>query len=192
MKVLNDELKEIVKGCKAGKRKAQKQLYEMFARKMFGVSLLYTKDYTAAEDIVQEGFVKVFTNIKQFSFKGSFEGWIRRIMVNTALEKYRRQNHLYPVEDVAPYMDEVGYDDTISQISANDLMEIIQELSPQYRVVFSLYAIEGYSHKEIAKKLSISEGTSKSNLSRARKILQDKVLEHFKTSSITLNKEAKC
>ncbi len=176
---MEKELKNIIKGCVAGKRKSQDSLYRLFAKKMFGVSLIYTKDYSAAEDVVQEGFIKIFKNIKQYRFKGSFEGWVRRIIVNTALEKFRKASHLFASGNFDDYAETLSYDDVISQISAKELMNIIQELTPQYRVVFSLFAIEGYSHKEIAEELNISQGTSKSNLSRARKILQEKVIDYY-------------
>ncbi len=181
------ELDKIIKGCVSGKRKDQEKLYKLFSRKLFAVSLIYTKDYSAAEDILQEGFIKIFTNIKQYKNKGSFEGWMRRIIVNTALEKFRKQSHLFTVSEIEEINEEFSYQDIVSEISAKDLIKLIQELTPQYRVVFSLYAIEGYSHKEIAKKLKISPGTSKSNLSRARKILQEKVKEQFYSP---FNKEA--
>ena len=151
----------------------------MFADKMFGVCLLYTQDYAAAQDVMQDAFVKVFKNLNSFKFNGSFEGWVRRIMVNTALERYRKKHFLYAVSDVEDYKDNLVYDDFLDEFSAQDILKLVQELSPQYQVVFNLYAIEGYSHKEIAEKLGIAEGTSKSNLSRARKILQEKLIKHF-------------
>lgn len=174
-----DRIAEIIKGCIDGKRKSQEQLYKLYSKKMFGLCLYYTKDYTAAEDIVQEGFVKIFKNIKQFKNKGSFEGWIRKIIINTALEKYRKQHHLYAVNDIENYAEDYSYDAIMDYISAKDLIRIIKELSPQYKMVFSLYAIEGYSHKEISEKLGISIGTSKSNLSRARVLLQKKIEKEF-------------
>lgn len=179
-----EELNDIIKGCKSGKRAAQAKLYKLLSKKMFGVCLIYTKDYTAAEDVMQEGFVKVFTHIKQYKHTGSFEGWVRKIMVNTALERFRKQRLLYADKEVEQYANDFAYDDIVSNISANDLLDIVQELSPQYKMVFSLYAIEGYAHKEIAEKLGISEGASKSNLSRARVILQNKVEKHFQQKSM--------
>jgi RNA polymerase sigma-70 factor (ECF subfamily) len=154
---------------------------------MFGVCLRYSKDTGDAEDILQEGFVRVFTKIGQYEFKGSFEGWIRRIMVNTALEKFRKHDRLYPVEEMAVYESSNWCDETISLITADDLMRIIQELPPRYKMVFNLFAIEGYSHVEISEMMQISEGTSKSNLSRARVILQKKVLENFGSEKSVLN-----
>ncbi len=172
-------LEEIIRKCKAGHSKAQTELYHHFASKMYGVCLRYSKDATEAEDILQEGFIRVFTKIGQFESKGSFEGWMRRIMVNTALEKFRKNNHLFPVEDMKSYETAEWADDTIAGISANDLLKMIQELPPRYKMVFNLYAIEGYSHQEIGEMMKISEGTSKSNLSRARIILQKKVIDNF-------------
>jgi len=146
---------------------------------MYGVCLRYARDSADAEDILQEGFVRVFTKIKQFEFKGSFEGWMRRIMVNTALEKFRKHDRLYPVEEISVYESTEWVEETISSITADELMKMIQELPPRYRMVFNLYAIEGYSHLEIGAMMNISEGTSKSNLSRARMILQKRVTDNF-------------
>lgn len=173
------DLEDNIKKCISGDRRAQTELYKRYASKMYGVCLRYSKDSCEAEDNLQEGFVRVFTKIGQFGFKGSFEGWMRRIMVNTALEKFRKKNQLYPVEDMMIYDDISLTDDTISGISANDLLKMIQKLPPRYRMVFNLYVIEGYSHQEIAEMMNISEGTSKSNLSRARIILQKRVIEEF-------------
>jgi RNA polymerase sigma factor (sigma-70 family) len=172
-------LEETIKKCASGDRKAQTTLYNQFASKMYGVCLNYSKDAAEAEDNLQDGFIRVFTKISQFGFKGSFEGWMRRIMVNTSLEKFRKHNHLYPVEDMMVFENVQHPEETLSSISADDLLKIIQELPPRYRMVFNLYAIEGYSHQEIAKLMEINEGTSKSNLSRARVILQKKVIENF-------------
>jgi len=169
------DLEDLVKDCKKNRPDAQRKLYERFSGKMFAVCLQYSKDYTEAEDILQDGFIKVFTKISQFDFKGSFEGWVRRIMVNCALERYRKQNLLYTVGEIRDYDSKLSCDDVMSEISSKELLNLIQELSPQYKMVFNLYAIEGYSHQEIGDMLGISVGTSKSNLSRARVILQDKV-----------------
>lgn len=146
---------------------------------MYGLCLRYAKDHDEASDILQEGFIKVFCNLKSYGSKGSFEGWIRRIMINVALERFRKNNYLYTVEEIAPYKDQINYDEIESIIAENELLKIINELSPKYRMVFNLYAIEGYSHSEISKILNISEGTSKSNLSRARVILQEKIKKQY-------------
>jgi RNA polymerase sigma-70 factor (ECF subfamily) len=174
-----EDFTSIISECIAGSRKAQAKLYHQFAPKMFGVCLRYAKDATEAEDNLQDGFVKVFTNLKSFRQEGSFEGWIRRIMINVSLEKLRKQHLMYPVEDVSVY-DTINFsDDVIAKISADDLVNLIQELPPRYRLVFNLYVIEGMSHQEIAKEMSITQGTSKSNLARAREIMKKKVQENF-------------
>ncbi|MCK5823716.1 MAG: RNA polymerase sigma factor [Bacteroidales bacterium] len=171
---------KIIKGCVAGNIKYQEMLYKQFSGKMFAVCLRYAKDYTEAEDVLQEGFIKIFEKINQFKFKGSFEGWIRRIMVNTALDKYRKQNLLHTVVDINEYAEDFNYDDVISNITSKDILKLIQQLSPKYKMVFVSYAIEGYTHKEISEMMGISIGTSKSNLSRARQILQDKINKYYK------------
>lgn len=174
-----DKYSEIIKACLNGNRLAQNRLYHLFADKMYGVCLRYADNPDEAKDILQDGFIKVFINLKQFNHKGSFEGWIRRIMVNTALEKFRDKNYMFAVNMETEFdPNSSRYDHILSELSAKDLLKIIQDLSPQYRTVFNLYAIEGYSHKEICKMLEIKEGTSKSNLSRAREILKDKVKKY--------------
>ena len=170
-----ENIDEIIKGCVDGKRLAQNELYKKFASKMYAVCVRYSKDSTEAEDVMQDGFVKVFQHIHNFKNEGSFEGWIRRIMVNTALEKFRKKNHLYPVGEIFEVAKDLKHEDVEQNIHVDELMSIINKLSPGYRMVFNLYAIEGYSHKEIGDQLGISEGTSKSQLARARAVLQDEV-----------------
>jgi len=174
-----EDFKPIISDCIAGNQKAMAKLYHLFAPKMFGVCLRYAKDVTEAEDNLQDGFIKVFNSLKTFRHDGSLEGWIRRIMINVSLEKIRKQHWLYPVEDVSVYDSINLSDDVIAKISANDLMKIIQELPPRYRLVFNLYVIEGFSHQEIAQEMKITQGTSKSNLARAREILKKKVHKNF-------------
>jgi len=176
---LVDNLHSIVKGCQENKSEAQRELYDMFKTKMFGICLRYAGNYDDAQDILQEGFIKVFEKIHQFGFKGAFEGWIRKVMVNTALEKYRLHYRQVTLDEK---VSEAEYDeqkDISSDLEARELVRIIQELTPRYRVVFNLYALEGFTHKEISEMLKISEGTSKSNLSRARTILQEKVNKYY-------------
>ncbi len=166
---------QIINGCIMGDRKMQRLLYERFASQMFAVCLRYTKDHHAAEDVLQDGFVKIFRYIGNFRKQGSFEGWVRRIFINTAIEYLRKSVNLYPmVTDEGKTID-VEDNFVFDGLEVEDLLAIIQTLSPGYRTVFNLYAIEGYSHKEIAEMLKISEGTSKSQLARARQILVDKV-----------------
>lgn len=172
-----DNLDHLIDECKSGKRAAQGELYRMFSPKLFGVSLRYSRDVTEAEDTLHEAFVKIFEKIRQYSGKGSFEGWIKRIVVNIALEKYRTRYRMQTVEDITIYESQSAGDDIYDKLSVAQLLMLIKELPPRYKMVFNMYAIDGYSHKEIADVMGISEGTSKSNLSRARKILQDKVLE---------------
>ncbi len=174
-----DNIENIIQGCRRKDSLAQKTLYEEYSGCMFGVCLRYSGSKQDAEDILHEGFLKIFEKISQFKSRGSFVGWMRKIMVNTALERHRNQYknvHLY--EDTTDF-GQAGYDDLTVNLTAKELMKFIQDLSPQYRIVFNMFAIEGYSHKEISKTLNISEGTSKSNLSRARTILQEKVKAYY-------------
>ena len=173
---------EIIEGCKAGIRTLQKALYDRFSGKMYGVCLRYSKNREEAEDVLQEGFIKVFKSIAQYSGSGSFEGWIRRIIVNTALEAIRKKKLDFSTYDVGYVEDkyESGYDVT-GKMDMKDMLAIIQGLPVGYRTVFNLYAIEGYQHKEIAEMLQISEGTSKSQFARARQILQEKMKENNPT-----------
>ena len=171
------DIKKIIKGCLAGDRRDQELLYRRHSAKLYGVCLQYSGNDEEARDILQEGFIKIFENLRNYKHEGSFEGWIRRIVVNTALEKFRSRHNLFRVDDIDNIQEPEAEPDTedYSGLQAVDLLFIIRELPPKYRMVFNLYAIEGYSHKEIGEMMNISEGTSKSNLSRARSILQKKV-----------------
>ena len=173
------DLRQLIIDSADGKSKAQAKIYQHFAPKMFGVCLRYSKDQTEAEDNLQEGFLKVFEKISLFRHEGSFEGWVRRIMVNVALEKYRKNHLMHPVEDMGIYEEPDFNDHIISEISTKELLAIVQELSPRYRMVFNLYVFDGLNHKEIAEEMKISVGTSKSNLARARGILKEKVVKAF-------------
>ena len=170
------EPEQLIKRCIDNDPVAQELLYRRFAAKMFGVCLRYAPNKMEAEDILQEGFVKVFNNLKKFRGDGSFEGWIRRTMVNTAINHYRRNVRYFQDIDI----DSVDIHDTfdkdgISNLTEAELLKLVQELPEGYRMVFNLYVIEGYSHKEIGEQLNIAENTSKSQLSRARGVLQAKV-----------------
>lgn len=171
------EIKNIIKGSLAGNRRDQELLYRRHSPKLYGVCLQYSGNDDEARDILQEGFIKIFENLIHYKFEGSFEGWMHRIVVNTALEKYRSKHSLYRVDDIdmIPEPDSDPETEDYAGLEAVDLLDIIRELPPKYRMVFNLFAIEGYSHKEIGEMINISEGTSKSNLSRARTILQRKV-----------------
>lgn len=171
--ILSNE--ELIAGCVKGERQAQSQLYNRFKHKMFMVCLRYSNSREEAEEILQEGFIKVFRFINQYQNTGSFEGWIRKIMVNCALQKFRSRK-LHPVVNIDTSEIEISdKDEIISRLGTKELLNLVQQLSPSYRMVFNLYVFEGMKHREIAEYLGISEGTSKSNLSDARNILQSKV-----------------
>lgn len=162
--------------CVNGNPRAQRLLFDKFARKMFSVCLRYAKNEEQAEDVLQDGFVKVFGKLKDFKSEGSLEGWIRRIMVNTALDQIRKNNKQLGDTNI----DDVGYkiennDFIVEKMMAEDLMKMVQAMPDGYRVVFNMFAIEGYSHGEIADTLGISENTSKSQYSRARAYLRERL-----------------
>lgn len=167
------ELPDLIKGCIRGNRTYAAALYEHFSPTMFGICLRYASDYHTAEDILQEGFIKVFHHLDRYRFAGSFEGWMKRIFINTAIEHYRRSiKHTGHTEIGDVVQPSTSHQVAIEHLAQQDLLQLIQQLSPGYRAVFNLYVIEGYSHKEIAELLNISEGTSKSQLARARQLLQ--------------------
>lgn len=179
---------ELIKGCLRRDRNAQKLLYDTYSSKMYGLCYRYVKDVMEAEDILVTAFMKVFDKIAQFKSEGSFEGWIRRIVVNEALTYLRRHRSMYLETELEQADREPDYNSLSDHLETEDLLKMIQELPTGYRIVFNLYAIDGYSHKEIAEQLGISENTSKSQLSRARtylqKVLQDKDwVENKKLSS---------
>ncbi|HUQ97797.1 MAG TPA: sigma-70 family RNA polymerase sigma factor [Chitinophagaceae bacterium] len=170
---------DLIEGCIKGDRKTQYELYARFAPKMYGVCLRYAANAAEAEDILQEGFIKVFKKIDSFRSEGSFEGWIRRIFVNTSIEHFRRKNYLQPITDREEATLEGSYLSVLDDLAERDIIGLVQQLSPGYRTVFNMYVIEGYTHKDIAASLGISEGTSKSQLSRAKLILQGLVQSHI-------------
>ena len=166
---------ELVEGCQKGEPRYQRALYERYHRLMFGVCLRYTDNRDDAQDIMQEGFIRVFKHIHTFRGAGSFEGWVRRIMVHTSIEHYRRNSRYFMVD--VKEAAEVKLDaDAMWSLSRDEILGLIQELPSGYRTVFNLYAIEGYSHQEIADMMNISTGTSKSQLSRAKRLLQEKLI----------------
>lgn len=167
----------LLERCKMGDRKAQESLYKTLSSKMMGVCMRYAKDTNEAEDVLQMGFIKVFQKVSEFRGEGSFEGWIRRIMVNTAIESYRKNLRTLNVVDIDEVHDQPQSTFYMSGLEMKDLLKLVQQLSNGYRLVFNMYVIEGFSHKEIATKLGISEGASKSQLSRARSILKEKIIK---------------
>jgi len=172
---LAEELEILLEGCKRGKPKSQEALYKRFAAAMYGICLQYASSEEDAQDIMQEGFLKVFRKMDQVNSPAAFPGWIRKVMINTALEKYRNRIHLQRMDEVKEEAEKALDNGIFENMTCEELVALIKTLTPQYRIVFNLYAIEGYSHKEISEELGISVGTSKSNLSRARAILQEKV-----------------
>lgn len=183
---MDEKIHILIKECQANQRAAQGEVYQLFSAQMFSVCLRYSNNYEDAQDAFQEGFITVFNKINQYRFEGSFEGWLRRIMVNTCIEKHRNKTHLYVVnEELIPEVDdgltqdEEAYEDH----SYEEILAFVQQLPDRYRQVFNLYIIEEYSHQEIAEMLNISVGTSKSNLSRAREKLKELIK---KNNNITI------
>ncbi len=177
-------LDKLIEGCRRNETWAQEQIYRMFSGKMYGVLLKYSRSKEEAEDNLQDGFITIFHKIGQFSHKGSFEGWMKRIMINTALQKYREKNVLNLLRE-DEISDVVDVDEEAENFSLDYLLEKIQSLPNQYRLVFNLYVMDGYSHKEVAEMLGISEGTSKSNLSRARNLLRKRIEEDLHNENIS-------
>lgn len=179
---------ELIAGCIRQDRTCQEALYRRFYGKMLGVCLRYAKDRDEAKDMLQEGLIKVFTTIRHFAGKGSFEGWVRRIVVNTAVDHLRKNKHQYMIVstvfaregDIPDHPEEIEEDNLLGQLSEEQILEVVQQLSPAYRTVFNLYVIEDFSHKEIADQLGISEGTSKSNLAKARFQLKKNLFNKIK------------
>jgi len=173
-------LDQLIQKCKKNDTKAQSDLYKLFSSKLFALCLKYSRNHVEAEDNLQDAFVTIFEKISQYKHKGSFEGWLKRIVINTALQRYRSKG-------VFNIVNENNIEDATIEIEDNDnvdidyLLLIIQELPDRYRLVFNLYALDGYSHKEIAKMLDITTGTTKSNLARARLILKNKI-EKYKAN----------
>jgi len=166
---------DLIQGCIEGNRRMQEELYRRFSPKMYAVCLRYAGNAEEAEDILQEGFIKIFKKLDSFRSEGSFEGWIRRIFVNTSIEHFRRKKYLQPVTEKEETSIEGKYISVLDNLAERDILSLVQQLSPGYRTVFNMYVVEGYTHKEIADMLGISEGTSKSQLSRAKVILQELV-----------------
>ena len=167
-------LDQLIQNCKKNDTKAQSDIYKLFSGKLFALCLKYSRNHVEAEDNLQDAFMTIFEKISQYKYKGSFEGWLKKITVNTALQRYRSKG-------VFNIVNEDNIEETTLETEDNDdididfLLLIIQELPDRYRLVFNLYALDGYSHKEIAKILDITTGTTKSNLARARQILKNKI-----------------
>ncbi|WP_462219423.1 RNA polymerase sigma factor [Ferruginibacter sp.] len=185
---MQEQLNQLIHECAKGERHSQSRLYALLAPKMFVVCLRYGRNREEAEETLQEGFMKVFENIQQFKFSGSFEGWVRKIMVNCALQKFRSKSQLHAVVNIDDVKTEYGGNENISaEIGTKELLKMVQLLPPAYRMVFNLYVFEGMKHREIAELLGISEGTSKSNLSDARVILQKFVIKSAQIAKQNIN-----
>ncbi len=171
---------DLISGSIEGDRRMQEELYKRFAPKMYAVCLRYANNADDAQDLLQEGFIKVFKNLHRFRAEGSFEGWVRRVFVNSSIEHFRKKSaKLATVSDKEESTIEDSDITALDSLAEKDIINLIQELSPGYRTVFNLYVIEGYAHKEIGELLGISEGTSKSQLARAKAILQKKVAQYL-------------
>ena len=169
-------LEQLIRNCKKNDTKAQSQLYKLYSSKLFSICLKYSRNYAEAEDNLQDSFVTIFNKIEQYNYKGSFEGWLKRITINTALQRYREKGIFNIVNE--ENLQDVSVEIEDNDISIDYLLKIIQELPDRYRLVFNLYVLDGYSHKEVAKMLNITIGTSKSNLARARLILKEKIEDY--------------
>ena len=176
--MLNENL---IKDCLKQDRNAQSRLFNLLAPKLMGVCVRYMVNHQDAQDVLQDGFIKIFQNLHKFQFKGSFEGWARKIIVNKALETLRKNHALKWSDDIDNHYDLKNYDeDAIDYLNRKELLEIIHKIPLGYRTVFNMFAIEGYSHKEIADSLSITEGTSKSQFARAKKFIQQEIIKSEK------------
>jgi RNA polymerase sigma-70 factor (ECF subfamily) len=167
--------KELINKCVKGNRIAQEMLYRIHAPVLYGICLKYSRNKTEAEDNLHDSFMTIYEKIHQYGHKGSFEGWLKRVTINTVLQKYRKKEPLKLVSDLPDRGEEMGGEEV--EISLGLLLKYVQELPQKYRLTFNMYVLDGFSHKEISEALGTSEGTSKSNLSRARMILQEKILK---------------
>ncbi len=173
---------KILLGCKKNDRKAQQALFQFYADKMLGLCIRYIKDKAQSEEIMIVGFTKVFDKINTYRGDGSFEGWIKRLMVNECLMYLRKQQRIGHLSDIEEINQEEASVQPETGLEAKELLQMIHELPDGYKAVFNMYAIEGYSHKEISKALGINEGTSKSQLSKARKFLQSLITKYQQIS----------
>ncbi|MEP3388205.1 MAG: RNA polymerase sigma factor [Reichenbachiella sp.] len=172
--------KKLIKDCFRGKRQAQEQLYQLYSSRMFAICLRYTKAQQEAEDVLQDSFIKVFKQIKNYKGDAPLVFWIKRIVINTALNSQRSKLYLYPMVDVDDLRESPGAQQDVSDYSMEELLTMVKSLPGSSQIIFNLYAIEGYKHHEIAEMLEISVGTSKSQYSRAKYLLREKMKENTK------------
>lgn len=185
--VEDKQLQQLIKGCLEGDRKAQQAVYKLLYGKMKVVCMRYTRDTDQALDILQEGFIKVFQNMERYSGVGSFEGWVRRIMVNLSIDRFRKQkndflllNGSMNIEDCEDVVeDETDVESVDYDFTPEQILEAMQQLSPAYKTVFNLYVFENYTHQDIAEALSISIGTSKSNFAKAKRNMKKILLKYY-------------
>ncbi len=170
-------LDRLIKNCIKQDAEAQSQLYKQYASKLFSLCLKYSRNYAEAEDNLHDAFITIFSKINQYNSKGSFEGWLKRIAINTSLQRYREDVGVYDIVN-EENIEDVSVDINDKDISIDFLLKIVQELPDRYRLVFNLYVLDGYSHVEISELINVSTGTSKSNLARARLILKDKIEDY--------------
>jgi RNA polymerase sigma factor (sigma-70 family) len=170
-------LEQLIKNCVKQDSEAQSQLYKQYASKLFSLCLKYSKNYAEAEDNLHDAFITVFSKIGQFNNKGSFEGWLKRIAINTTLQCYRKDVGVYDIVNESN-IEDVSVDIDDDDLNIDFLLKIIQELPDRYRLIFNLYVLDGYSHVEISELINISTGTSKSNLARARLVLKGKIKDY--------------
>lgn len=187
---MSEQLDILIRKCQENNREAQSKIYELFAPKLFSICLRYSQNYEEAQDTFQEGFIIIFNKIHHFRFEGSFEGWMRRIMVNACINKHRNKNHLYVINEELTGQEETfdieieENQNSLENLTYEEILSYVQQLPNRYRQVFNLYVIEKLPHNEIAQKLNISVGTSKSNLSRAREKLKE-LLKNNKLKSLS-------
>ncbi|MFM1999890.1 MAG: hypothetical protein RL204_1837 [Bacteroidota bacterium] len=185
--VEDKQLQQLIKGCLEGDRKAQQAVYKLLYGKMKVVCMRYTRDTDQALDVLQEGFIKVFQNMERYSGAGSFEGWVRRIMVNLSIDRFRKQKNdlllLNGSMSIEDYEDEVEDEADVESVdydfTPEQILEAMQQLSPAYKTVFNLYVFENYTHQDIAEALSISIGTSKSNFAKAKRNMKKILLKNY-------------
>jgi len=174
------DLNELIKSCVKKELKAQEELYHIYKKKLFPICLKYCRSYTEAEDHLHDTFIEIFEQIKKYKNKGSFEGWMKRITINKAIDKYKKQKDFELADYRLAEITEEVYLDNSQSLPTEELIQLIQELPNQYRFVFNMYELDGYSHKEIAKIIGITESTSKSNLHRAKVHLKKRILAYQK------------
>ena len=163
---------ELIEGCKLGDRRMQELMYQTFAPKMYNICLRYSRNTVDAQDILQEGFIKVFVKLNSFNADGSFEGWLKKIFIRTAIDHYNKIQFTKPTSEIEESLPDEMHLSVLEEIAANEVLTLIQKLPENYQTIFNLSVIEGYTHKDIAELLGINEGTSKAQLAKAKAILQ--------------------